>query len=388
MLEFHTPGHNPHDSYVPSETESLEYQEGKETEYIDAVLNISTAYKIPDRAKVPLAKFLQKYAEYPTGATAQLRSGIQRLPEQTQVELLSGFSVAEVSEDYALTLVSLTRNVRDIRAVSELMSTFNAILDNAEKVDTFVEESFQAEDVKKGAVSTLAKQNLIHRAARVLGNQGTGISLSYVTSEQSPKELAHINADALLTTQTIRAALESDPDFSLHKIKTLTIESDYGNNIPPENIQALIEINTENWITKEGEEKTSSEYIEELNRKFNELKNNPKAKLAVLKDKEIIVAGVYYIDERGEDGEVKSIYAGGFNVRKSYQKEKVGELFLSQTLTDERKRNIKIRSITSPNQPMLPKYIKMGFREGRHFTLETGEPRVELEIPPDAPRPA
>ncbi len=373
---------------IPSETEFIEYQEGKEAEYINSILDIKTAEKIPERAKVPLVRFLQKYAEYPTGATAQLRFGIQRLPEKARIELLSGFAAADISEDYALTLVSLARNVRDTRAVSELMSTFNAILDNAEKVDDFLGESYKSEGVDKEAMSTAAKQSLVRRAARVLSNQGIGIGLSSITIEQARKELTHINADALLTTQTIRAALENDSEFTLEKLKTLTIESGYGNNIPPENIQALIEINTENWTTKEGKEKTSSEYIEELNRKFEELKNNPNAKLAVLKDKEEIVAGVYYIDERGEDGEIKSIYAGGFNVRKSYQKEKVGELFLSQTLADERKRNLKIRSITSPNQPMLPKYIKMGFKEGRHFTLETGEPRVELEIPPDASRPA
>lgn len=359
-------------------TAPREYVEGNEDEYIQATLGVGNTNGLPQRAKKPLAKFIAKYAEYPTGATSQLKQALGRFQStpENQIQFLSAFSAVEVSEEIGFTLISLARNARDQQALNDLLSKYNNILDSSEKTSEFLRGQL-GEKYNTEEISEKIKGNILNRATSILRGQAVNMALSHLTTQKAKREMEFIQAESIFLATSIRTLVEQDATFDIESLKDVSVSSYDGQSLPKDMQKPLLDMYKENW-----REKTSPEYLKRLEDKFEKVRKSDESRFWVLTFKEKPNAFCYFQNQKNEQGE-ESIYFGGFNVDRRAQGGKIGELFIAKALEGEKKYGKPIVAVTNPQNTFLPKYKQLGFEIGPERDAGDRETEVDMTLNPD-----
>ncbi len=329
---------------------------------IEADLGINLS-EIPLRSQIHLLKFLSE----------QNREGFDRLrsilhqthgaqPEIPNKALQAFVGCAENSQFGEVLLNFVERRVEagDLKALSEVLDKYIEITKTSDQVQQVLSQRYLGSE--NAELIQLVQQNIIIRANKLLEQANEGL-VERINLEQ---------ANAALLAATIRSVVESGGN--LESIKGLSATEVAGPELSAEDAANMEEIYGKNWIAK-----TTPEYWQLLREKFETSTKNPKARFRVLRDNGKIIAFLRFMETEDQSGK-SYIHFGAFNVDPAYQNGKIGEDFLSPAIALEKQKGLPIRCETNPSNPMLRKYLALGFQKVGE-AVEHGEPEVRLEIP-------
>lgn len=99
-------------------------------------------------------------------------------------------------------------------------------------------------------------------------------------------------------------------------------------------------------------------------------------------DKHIV--GFLRFDSTADDnGVLKELYFGSFNIDQSYSGGKLGEAIFEASIKQEKEKGIPIHADCNPVSPIVQRYLEWGFIGTRSYDFE-GVPSVHIELDPQA----
>jgi predicted GNAT family N-acyltransferase len=325
--------------------------------------------EIPLRSQVHLLRFL---AGQNREGFDRLRGVLKKNPDNANKILNSFLGYAQNREfgEVLLGFVEQSNSRGQNELLGKALDKYLEITETGNQVRQFLTERYAGKAMDEKLVQTI-EQNIIIRANRLLEQ-------AYQTAEDADNMEALLDrisleqGNAALLAATIRSVVEAGG--RLESIKNLAVSEVVGPQLEVADTKTMGNIYAKNWVHK-----TTPEYWQLLHGKFITSTKNPAARFRILRDNDQIIAFCRFMEQTDEQGQ-RYIHFGAFNVDPAYQSGKIGEDFLAPAILLEKQRGLPVRCETNPSNPMLKKYLAMGFREvGR--TEELGEPEVKLEIP-------
>ena len=249
--------------------------------------------------------------------------------------------------------------------ISSLCSHFKFMLDKKDEAVSLAKESAGVQ-VSDEYFAKYFTERLEYRLEKYLERFESGW--------QGAPRWDELEKDFTLETESylavVKALHERGDENPLEKIKDFSIVQGLDEGV----VDKLWDIYEANWVTK-----TTPEYLQRLKENFYGRASQESTRFSVLAYKDEPIGFYAFTDDYlGED--VKGTYAGAFNIDAKFQRSKVGEIFLKLGLEEEKKRGLPIYAKTNPSNPMLKKYLEMGF-ETRGTSIVDGEQEVTLVIP-------
>ncbi len=253
-----------------------------------------------------------------------------------------------------------------------IFQKYNAIVDISYKAADYVLKSLPNASQPQSETVLRIQDNLLRKAKNLVQSYHVKFADKLADSTEIEKQLDKCNEEALLFASTFRTLI--DEGEHMESFSGLDTEEISGPQLSKQDTENMRSIYETNWASK-----TTPDYWQFLNNKFLTSTENLAAKFRILRHDGKIIAFTRFISERPDIGN-PYVHAGAFNVGSSYQNGKIGEIFLNQALQQQIETGFEIHAETNPTNPMLRKYLAMGFRKVGE-NVELGEPEVKLMIP-------
>ncbi len=235
------------------------------------------------------------------------------------------------------------------------------LIDAIDGLEEYLEDTF-ASEMEEAVIQEVADGIRI-RAANFL--RGIFKQLLGNTSDTNKKIVESIKKttdDAILFTSAFRS-LKLRDQIDWEQMKNVSLESMTSFDISkaPEMRSKMQNILRENYLSSDLN--YSQEFINEIMGGMEESLRSANTTWYILQKDGEVVGFNKFEEEFDENGALKHIYFGSFNVRQDFGGGKLGEAILETSLTEQKKKGVPIYAYCDPRAPITQKYFDLGFKK-------------------------